>query len=121
MSETLITQKHESEIPLKFTRRGKIALAALGFSAAIGVGHGLLEANDSDFKGTQIVEIDGSTTNLTDIAQHVEGVEGHVGSTINKIVEMNPEVFQDRGENKSSAYVESQDIGQDVIIPKSVD
>lgn len=120
MSEILITHTNEKEIPVKITRRGKVALAALGIPAAISIGYGLVEANDSDFKGTQIVEIDGSTRNLTDIAQHVEGVDGHVGNTIDKIVEMNPDVFQDRGENKSQAYIESQDIGQDVIVPESV-
>ena len=103
------------EIPVRLTRRGKAVLGLLGAGLAASGAVAAVEANTPDFHGDHTVTI--TENNVTDIAMdHVDGAENDVRATVDKIVDMNPDVFQN-----GKAFVESGDLGQTITVPDSVD
>ena len=93
----------------------RIALALATFAGVAGLGHLAGEAVTPDFHGEHSVTITEDT--VTDIAKdHVKGAENHIQATVREIVDRNPKVFQD-----GKAFVESEDLGKTIEVPKSVD
>lgn len=102
-------------VPIRYTRRGKAVLGLLGAGLAVGTIAAGAEANSPDFHGEHTVTV--TENNVTDIAMnHVKGADSDVRATVDKIIEMNPDVFQD-----GRAFVESEDLGEKIEVPKSVD
>ena len=107
-------QTEKQDVPVRLTKRGKAVLGLLGAGVAVGAIAAGVEANTPDFHGEKTVTI--SENNVTDIAMnHVDGAENDVRATVDKIVDMNPDVFQD-----GKAFVGSEDVGDEIDIPDSV-
>jgi len=103
------------DIPVRFTKCGKAVLGLLGAGLAVGGIAASVESNTPDFHGEHAVTISKDT--VTGIAKdHVRGAENATQATVRKIVEMNPDVFQD-----GKAFVESEDVGKTIDVPDSVD
>lgn len=110
-----VTHENEEPTSVRVNVRGRITAAALAGVAAFGLGYVANEANTTHFHGEQSVVI--TESNVTQIAEdHVEGADNDIQGTIQKIVEMNPDVFQD-----GQPFVESEDLGKTIEVPMSVD
>lgn len=126
--KTSRTHEIQHQPEYRLTARGravkKAGEVAVFVTASVGVAAGLQHiaaSQEPTFHGEKTVLIDGSIHNVTDLAREVEGSEnGYVNETVDRIVKQNPSVFQDRGENKSRAFIESEDVGEEVTIPESV-
>lgn len=108
-------QLPEVKSSVRLTKRGRIAT---GVAALVGVGASVFgvgaaaQNNAPEFEGTHQVTIDEAT--VTDIAHdHIKGSENDIKAAVNKIVDMNPQVFQN-----GKAYVESEDLGKEITVPK---
>jgi len=113
--ETQKEHPEEGDIPVRLTRRGKAVLAVAGAGLSVFGAHEVVASQQPHFEGTKQVTIHENT--VTGIAHdEVAGSENHIGATVDKIVEMNPDVFQDK-----KAFVESEDMGKTIEVPKSVD
>ncbi len=112
VADKRLTKKPETRLTL----RGKAVLALGGLAAVVGLGAGLQEALDTDFHGEKTVTINKGDT-VSDIAKNdVDGGASHTADTVNKIVAMNPDVFQD-----GKANLGSEDLGKDITVPESID
>lgn len=115
--ETQTDYSENYRVPVRYTRRGKAVLGLLGAGLAVGGVGTIVEANNGpDFQGEHQITIKQGDT-VTDLAlDNVEGAEDHIKATVNKIVKMNPQVFED-----GKAYVDGTDIGKTAETPDSVD
>ena len=101
--------------PTRLTKRGEAAVWAAGVGlATVGAAGTAISVDRPDFTGTHEVQVDQPT--VTDLAnEYVEGSEDHIKATVNKIVEMNPDVFQD-----GKPFVGHEDLGESIDVPESV-
>ena len=100
----------------RLTKRGEAALLLIGTGLAIGGIAATVEANSTHFEGEKQTTITGDETTVTEIAHdNVEGSQNHIDETVDKIVSMNPEVFEN-----GTAFVGSDDTGKNITVPKSV-
>lgn len=107
-------QLRDKRAEAELTLRTKAALVLGGIAATMGLGVGMGEVLETDFEGEKIIQIEHDT--VSEIAvNEVEGGASSTGATIRRIVEMNPDVFQN-----GRAFVESEDIGKDIKVPESV-
>lgn len=116
--KALADRREPASPETKLTLRGRavIALGGIaGVAALVGIGAGLHEATDTDFHGEKTVVINEGT--VTEIANNdVDGGANHTADTVNKIVAMNPDVFQN-----GKAFVESKDLGEKIVVPESAE
>lgn len=111
---TPVTYENEEPTTVRVGVRG-IAAAALAGVMVLGVGYVASETNATHFHGKQPVVI--TESNVTQIAEdHVKGADNDIQGTVQKIVEMNPDDFQN-----GQAFVDGEDLGKTIEVPISVD
>lgn len=103
-------------------RKDALALGATGLGLGLfimqpGITAALHEIGP-DFEGSKQVKLtnDPKEDTLTEVAvNNVDGAENHVKATVDKIVKMNPEVFQE-----GKAFIGSEDLGKKIDVPEEV-
>lgn len=108
-----VTYKDKEPAAVRVNVRG-IAAVALAGVTALGLGYAAHEGNTTHFHGEHPVVITQDT--VTQIARDdVDHAANDIQGTVQKIVDMNPSVFQN-----GQAFVESEDLGKTIEVPKSV-
>lgn len=103
-------EKSEEKIPIHLTARGKIAATVLAVTTVIGVGNAIHQANKVEFSDQTHTKVVSPGETVWDMANSVDGIDDHKREAVRKIEELSPDL-QDG----------SADVGDEVIIPDSVE
>lgn len=100
----------EERIPIHLTARGKIAAAVLAVTTAVGVGNAIHQADKVEFSDQTHTNVVSPGETVWDMANSVDNIGSHKREAVRKIEELSPDLHDG-----------SADVGDEVVIPNSVE
>lgn len=105
-----IAVQQKERAPIHLTVRGKVAAFVVAASAVGGAGYGIHETNKVEFSEQTHTKVVSPDETLWDMANSVDNVEGHKPEAVRKMKELSPDLRDG-----------SADVGDEVVIPNSVE